>query len=107
MIAVKSSPLAMVEVKDANEMAKSKAQRQRFRKNADWLQSHISQVYAQHRGNFICVAGQELFVADTASAVVGAARQAHPTDDGLLLRYIPREKMERVYAHSWALDAVR
>ena len=25
----------------------------------------------------------------------------------LLLRYIPREKVERVYAHTWALDAVR
>jgi hypothetical protein len=107
MIVVKSSQLVMAEVTEPEENAKIKAQRERFRKNSDWLQTHVPQVYAQHRGKFICVAGQELFVADTAPEVVATARKAHPQDDGLLLRYIPREKMERVYAHTWALDAVR
>ncbi len=106
MILAKSPPLVMVEVTDPNEIAKIKAQRERFRKNADWLQAHVPQVYAQHRGKYICVAGKELFVADTAPDVVALARTAHPEDDGLLLRYIPHEKLERVYAHSWALDAV-
>jgi hypothetical protein len=105
--AAKSARLAMVEITDAQEAAKMKAQRERFRKNSDWLQAHIPEVYAQHRGKHICVAGQELFVADTAPQVVAMARQAHPHDDGLLLRYIPREKLERVYAHPWALEAVR
>mgnify|MGYP001609807362 CR=1 FL=1 len=54
---------------------------------------------------FQCVAGQKLFVADTAPEVVATARKTHPDDDGLLLRYIPRERMERVYAHSGALVA--
>jgi hypothetical protein len=106
MIAMTSSPLAMVEVTDPQEIAKIKAQRERFRKNSDWLQAHVPQVYAQHRGKFICVAPQQLFVADTAPEVVATARKAHPEDDGLLLRYIPRERTERVYAHSGALDAV-
>ena len=96
MIAVKFSPLVMVEVTEPEENAKIKAQRERFRKNSDWLKAHVPQVYARHRGKFICVAGQELFVADTAPQTVAAARKAHPEDDGLLLRYIPREKMERV-----------
>ncbi len=107
MIAVRSPQLVMTEVTDPEEIAKIKAQRERFRKNSDWLQAHVPQVYAQHRGKFICVAGQELFVADRAPDVVASARKAHPEDDGFLLRYIPREKMERVYAHKWALDAVR
>jgi hypothetical protein len=107
MIAVKSSQLTMAEVTDALEIAKTKAQRERFRKNADWLQAHVPQVYAQHRGKFICVAGQELFVADTAPEAVAAARKAYPEEDGFLLRYVPREKLERVYAHSWSVDAVR
>ena|SRR5579864_778701 len=107
MIAAKPSPLIMLEVTDAVEIAKTKAQRERFRKNSDWLQAHIPQVYAQYRGKFICVAGQELFVADTAPEAVASARKAHQEDDGFLLRYIPREKMERVYAHSWAMGAVR
>src|SRR5262245_10421236 len=99
MIAAKSTPLVMVEVTDPEEIAKIKAQRERFRKNSDWLQAHVPQVYAQHRGKHICVAGQELFAADAAPQAVALARQAHPEDDGLLLRYIPREKTERVYAH--------
>jgi hypothetical protein len=106
MIAVKSTPLVMVEVTDAQENARIATQRQRFRKNSDWLQAHVPQIYARHRGRFICVAGQELFIADAAPEAVAAARKAHPDDDGLLFRYIPREKMERIYAHLWALDAM-
>src|SRR5438128_6789095 len=106
MILAKPTPLVMVEVTDPVEIVKIRAQRERFRKNSDWLQAHVPQVYAQHRGKYICVAGQELFVADTAPQVVAMARKAHPEDDGLLLRHIPREKMERVYAHSGAVDAV-
>jgi len=106
MIQARSLPLVTVEVTDPDEIAKIKAQRERFRKNSDWLQTHVAQVYAQHRGKCICVAGRELFVADTAPEVVALARKAHPEDDGLLLRCIPRERMERIYAHSWALVAV-
>jgi hypothetical protein len=106
MIVVKSAPLVMVDEPDLAERGKVQAQRQRFRQNAAWLQAHVPQVYAQHRGKHICVAGEELFVADTAPQAVALARQAHPEDDGLLLRYIPREKMERIYAHSRALDTV-
>jgi hypothetical protein len=106
MIAAKSGPLVMVEVTEPDENAKATAQRERFRKNSDWLQAHVPQVYAQHRGKFICVAGEQLFVADTAAEVIAAARRAHPEDDGLLLRYVPREKMERINADTRALVAL-
>lgn len=106
MIAGESAPLVMVEVTDPAEIARIAKQRERFRKNSDWLQAHVPQVYAQHRGKCICVAGQELFVANTGPEVVAMARKVHPEDDGLLLRYIPREKMERIYAHSRALAVV-
>lgn len=102
MIALKPTGLTMSEVTDPSEVAKIKAQRERFRKNSDWLQARIPEVYAQHRGKHICVAGQELFVAKSAPEVVAMARREHPEDDGLLLRYIPREKMERIYAHDTA-----
>lgn len=107
MILTNPPALVMTEVTDPNEIARINAQRGRLRKNSDWLQARIPQVYAEHRGRCICVAGQELFVADTAPDAVAKARAAHPEDDGLLLRYIPRERLERVYAHSWALAAVR
>jgi len=106
MIAAKSTPLTMTEVTNPSEIAKIEAQRRRFRQNADWLQAHIPQIYSQHRGQFICVAGQELFVDATAPAALAKARQRYPDDDGVLLRYIPREKLERIYAYSRSLDAV-
>ncbi len=103
MIVAKSTPLVMYEVTDPDELAKAEVQRKRFRKNSDWLQAHIPEVYSRHRGKCICVAGQELFVADTSPEVIAMARKAHPEDDGFLLRYIPKVKMERIYAHSRAL----
>ena len=106
MIAATSAPLVMAEVTDPVELASIKSRRERFRKNSDWLEANISLVYAQHRGQFICVSGEELFTADTALEAVALARKAHPEDDGFLLRYVPREKMERIYAHSWPLEVV-
>jgi hypothetical protein len=38
-------------------------------------------------------------VAHTAEEALARARAAHPEDDGLLLRYIPCERLERIYAH--------
>lgn len=105
MIVAKSTPLVMIEVTDPEENAKFHAQMARFQKNSDWLEAHIPEVYSQHRGRNICVAGQELFVADTVEKVMAMARNAHPEDDGLLLRYIPRERMERIYAHFGALGS--
>ena len=91
-------PVVMEEVTDAGEVAKAQVQRQSFDRNAAWLQQHISEVYSQHRGKCICVAGQELFVATTAREAMALAEAAHPEDEGRFTRYIPREKVARVYA---------
>lgn len=89
----------MEEVSDPEELAKAYLQHERFERNSAWLQSHIPDVYARHRGKCICVAGGELFVADTPPEVIALAHAAHPEDDGKLLRYIPKEKVARVYAY--------
>src|SRR5436305_339258 len=99
MISARISPIVMSETSDPAMLAEMTAQEERFRRNSKWLQAHVPSVYAQHRGKFICIAGGELFVADTTEEVLARARAAHPEDDGLLLRYIPRERMERIYAH--------
>ena len=78
-------PIAMREVTDPVELAKARVQRERFDRNAAWLQAHASVAYT-HRGKCICVAGEELFVADTPQEVLALARAAHPEDDGRLLR---------------------
>jgi len=95
----KQVPVVMEEMTDPIDVARARVQDERFRRNSAWLQAHIPEVYSRHRGKCICVSGEELFVADTPEAVLALAKIAHPDDDGRLLRYIPREKMARVYAY--------
>jgi hypothetical protein len=85
-------------VTDAAELARSRAQWERFDRNAAWLQGRAAEVYPHCRGKCICIAGEELFFADTAKEAVALAKAAHPEDDGLFVRYIPLEKAARVYA---------
>lgn len=67
--------------------------------NAAWLQVHATEVYTRYRGKCICIAGEELFAADTPEEVLALATAAHPEDDGRFLHYIPREKMARIYTN--------
>jgi hypothetical protein len=80
-------------------IARARAQRERADRNAAWLQTHAASIYSQHRGRHICIAGEELFVGDSAEDALALARAAHPEDDGRILRYIPRQKVARVYAN--------
>ncbi|NUQ65599.1 MAG: hypothetical protein HUU20_24280 [Pirellulales bacterium] len=89
----------MEEAVDPVELAEARAQRERFDRNSAWLQAHASEVYAKHRGKCICVAGEELFVADTAREAIARAKAAHPDDIGRFVHYIPKEKVPRIYAH--------
>jgi hypothetical protein len=107
MIRVKHTPIEMKEVTDAAELAKARAQDERFERNWAWFDAHAAEIYAQHRGKCVCVAGQELFVADTPEAVLALARAAHPEDDGRFTRYIPRERTYRIYAHQRRVAPVR
>jgi hypothetical protein len=86
------------EITDPVEVAKAEAQHERFERNWDWLEAHASEVYS-HRGKFICIAGQDLFVGDSIQDVVARAKAAHPDDDGRLTRYIPKERGPRIYAY--------
>lgn len=95
----KQVPLVMEEVSDPGELAKARAQRERFDRNVAWLQARASEVYTRYRGKCISVAGEELFVADTPEEALALATTAHPEDDGSFLRYIPREKLDRIYAN--------
>ena len=92
-------PIVMAEVTDPAELAQARAQRERFDRNEGWLQQHVPEIYTNYRGRFVCVAGEELFVADTAREAVALAEAAHPEDDGRFVRYIPKEKIARIYAH--------
>lgn len=91
--------IVMEEVTDPEELAKARAQDERFERNWTWFQAHTSEVYTQCRGKCICIAGEELFVADTPEEALALATAAHPEDDGRFVHYIPREKVARIYAN--------
>lgn len=92
-------PIVIKEVTDPVEIAKARAQRARFDRNSAFLEAHASEVYTRHRGKCVCIAGEELFVANTPVEAMALAKAAHPDDDGSFVRYIPREKLARIYAN--------
>lgn len=91
--------IVMEEVTDPAELAAFRARRAQFDRNAAWLHSHAKEVYPNHRGKYICIAGGELFAADTVEEALAKATAAHPDDAGRFVHYIPKEKIPRVYAH--------
>ncbi len=106
-MALERFPIVMEELTDPAELAKARAQDERFARNWAWFESHASEIYASHRGKCVCIAGEEIFVADTAEEVLASAMAAHPEDDGRFTRIIPREKVTRVYVGRWRMASVR
>jgi hypothetical protein len=99
MISAKQPSMVMEEVTDPAELARAQLQKERFLRNWSWFEDHAASIYTAHRGRCICVAGQELFVGETPEEVLAQAAAAHPEDNGRFTRYVPREKIERIYAH--------
>ena len=91
-------PIIMEEVTDPVELQKARVQDERFARNWAWFEVHTAEIYAAHRGKCVCIAGEELFVADISKEVLTMAIAAHPDDDGRFTRLIPHEKMARIYA---------
>jgi alkanesulfonate monooxygenase SsuD/methylene tetrahydromethanopterin reductase-like flavin-dependent oxidoreductase (luciferase family) len=99
MIRGKPGLIVMAEVTDPVELANARAQDERFERNWAWLEAHAAEIHPRHRGKVYCIAGEELFVADTPKEALALARAAHPDDDGLFTGRIPKERTCRIYAH--------
>lgn len=91
--------IVMEEITDPKELAASKARHEKFKRNFAWLQAHASEVYTRYRSKCLCIAGEELYVAETPQAAFSSAMAAHPEDDGWFIHYVPKEKVAWVYAH--------
>jgi hypothetical protein len=97
--AVMADRITMEFVTDPEDLARARKQREQFDRNAAWLQKHVPEIYRQHRGELICIAGEELFVGDTVQEVIAKATAAHPDGAGRFVRYIPLENVPRIYAN--------
>src|SRR5215208_717723 len=69
-VAETSPGIMMTEVTDPEELAQAQARHASYQLNVAWLRAHAAEVYRRHRGKCICIAGGELFVADTPEAVL-------------------------------------
>ncbi len=98
-MAASKSTIVMEEVGDPEELARARAQDERFERNLAWFARHAGEIYTAYRGKCVCVAGEQLFVADSPQDAVALARASHPEDDAFLTRIIPRERVPRIYAH--------
>lgn len=96
---MKEAQFIIEEIIDPAETARCRAQDERAKQNSDWLQTHWAELLPQARGNFIAVAGQEAFIAETPAAAWALARAAHPEDDGTISQYVFPEGGPRIYAH--------
>lgn len=95
----RQNSIVMEEITDEKELAQSKIKREKFDRNAVWLHNHASEVYPKHRGKFICIAGERLFVGESPQEAIRTARETFPNDDGWFVHYIPRQKVARIYAN--------
>ena len=98
-------PVTMEVVTDPVEIARSAAALAQCERNWDWLEAHASDVYS-HRGKYICIAGQELFVGDVLEDVLARAKAAHPDDQGSFTRIIPKGRGPRIYGPFRIVEAV-
>jgi hypothetical protein len=94
--------VTMEEVHDPAELARSRAQHERHKRNSDWLAAHWSDLLPHARGKHIVVAGQEAFVAETSEEAWAKAKAAHPEDDGAFGQYVTTDRGPRIYAHRWS-----
>lgn len=86
------------EIVDPPEVAGSAAREAGFGRNLRWFEAHAKEIGIRCAGKCICIAGEELFVADLAEHALALARAAHPEDEGFFLHYIHKEKAARIYA---------
>ena len=72
---------------------------EKARRNLLWFNEHVQEleVYKRYRGRYVAAASGELFVADTPEEIEHLVREKYP-DEMPHVRYIPREKLSRIYA---------
>ncbi len=104
---MKGSALTIEEVTDTGAIEAARVRAEQARVNADWLESHWSELLPRARGGFIAVAGGEGFVAETVQAAWAWVDKSHPEDSGAFVRYVPRVPGPRIYASHRHLAHVR
>jgi hypothetical protein len=94
-----SKPLIIEEEEMTPEFARAW---ESAKQNRMWFNDHVMEleVYERYRGKYVAAAGGELFAADTSEEIHRLLREKYP-DEVAHVRYIQREKLDRIYACQW------
>jgi hypothetical protein len=98
-LSMNEAEITIEEVTDPGEIARFRAQDERHRRNADWLQAHWSDLLPQAHGKFLAVADQEAFIADSPEEAWALATAKHPEDNGAFVQYVFPKGGPRIYGH--------
>ncbi len=94
---INAAMYVMSELNDPAAVASANERARKFKKNCDWLNANAKEAYS-HRGKYICIAGQELFVGDEIKELVARARAVHPDDDAPFVQFVATERSDAIYA---------
>ena len=92
-----SKPVIIEELPHDPEFERAFAKAER---NREWFSQHAKEldVFQKYRGRYVAAAGGELFVADTPEEIDRLVSDKYP-DEVPHVRYILREKCDRIYAY--------
>lgn len=91
--------LEQVELSTA-EQTEATARRATYLTNAGWAARHAADIGRTCAGRFVCIAGGELFVADTPAEAHALANKAHPDEVGATYSMrVPDQQRPKIYAH--------
>ena len=92
-------PLTMTTVEAADISNADRARMRSADLNHAWFDARAAEIYEANRGKWICVAGQQLFSADTHAEVTALAEAAHPEEVGSFTRYVRRKEEIRTHVN--------
>ena len=88
------------EVLSPDELARARSLRATFQKNMAWASANAVEINRTCRGKFICVAGEQLFAADSPKQAHALAVAAHPAEDAATYScFVPTTDRPKIYAN--------
>jgi hypothetical protein len=89
----------IVLVTDPVASATALAQYDMANRNWAWLRTRLSELGSGNLGRYLCVAGQEPFIADTPEEARKLAKSAHPEDLGIITYRFRTTDRPMIYAN--------
>ncbi len=99
--------MTIEEIDDPARSAEQIGQMGQFARNSRWLEEHWAELLPQACGQFVAVAGQQAFLANSADEAWAWAARIHPEDQAPLVQYVKPSNGPRCYAHLWRLAAMQ